>query len=69
MFTLMLTDEERDYLTDLLDTAWRDKHAEVRRTEFSSALHDQLRRNENLLHGLLEKVQATAAASQARANH
>ena len=64
MITITLTDEEREYLIELLDTAWRDKHAEVRRTEFSSALHDQLRRNEHLLHGLLEKVQATAAASR-----
>lgn len=65
MATVTLTDEERDYLIDLLDTAWRDKHAEVRRTEFSSALHDQLRHNENLLHGLFEKVRATTAASRA----
>ncbi|HWB12632.1 MAG TPA: hypothetical protein VG826_25630 [Pirellulales bacterium] len=56
------TDEERKYLAALLDSVYRDKHAEVRRTEFSSSLHDQLRREEILLRGLLEKLQAGEAA-------
>jgi hypothetical protein len=55
-----LTEEERKYLVALLDSVHREKHGEVRRTEFSSALHDQLRGEENLLRGLLEKLQATA---------
>jgi hypothetical protein len=52
-----VTDDERKYLVALLDTECREKHAEVRRTEFSSTLHDQLRREENLVRGLLEKLQ------------
>ena len=64
MTTINLTDEERAYLVDLLDTTAREKHAEVRRTEFSSSLHDQLRHEETLLRGLLEKLQAVCAACQ-----
>jgi hypothetical protein len=56
---ITLTDEERRYLVDLLDTLRSDKHAEVRRTEFSSSLHDDLRREEHLLGALLAKVQAS----------
>jgi hypothetical protein len=56
------TDEEQKYLAALLDAVHREKHGEVRRTEFSSTLHDQLRHEENLLRGLLEKLQATEAA-------
>ena len=64
MTTIILTDEERAYLVDLIDTTAREKHAEVRRTEFSSALHDHLRREEVLLRGLLEKLHAACAACQ-----
>jgi hypothetical protein len=56
-----LTEEERKYLVALLDSERREKHAEVRRTE-SSSLHDELRREENLLRGLMDKLQATEAA-------
>lgn len=53
---ITLTDEERRYLIDLLDTLHHEKHAEVRRTEFSSRLHDELRHEEKLLQDLLAKV-------------
>jgi hypothetical protein len=59
---LTFSDEERKYLAALLDSAFREKHAEVRRTEFSSSLHDQLRHEENLLRGLLERLRAAEAA-------
>lgn len=64
MIAVTLTNEERDYLVDLLDTVRRDKHAEVRRTEFSSSLHDELKREENRLRGIVEKLQGAGAACQ-----
>ena len=64
MTTITLTKEECAFLAELLDTACREKHAEVRRTEFSSALHDQLQGHERLLRGLLEKVKAADVACQ-----
>lgn len=59
-----MTEEERRYLVALLDAVCRDKHVEIRRTEFSSSLHDALRHEENLLRALLEKLQATEPASK-----
>ena len=64
MTTIPLTNEERGYLVGLLDIAYREKHAELRRTEFSSTLHDQLRYEERLLKGLLDKVQAATTTCQ-----
>jgi hypothetical protein len=64
MTTITLTDDEREYLVDLLETACLEKHAEVRRTEFSSSLHDRLRHEETLLRRLVEKLQAAAGACQ-----
>lgn len=58
---LLLTSEERDYLVELLNTAITEKHAEVRRTEFSSGLHAQLQREEKLLRGLVERLQQPVA--------
>jgi len=62
MTTINLTKDECAFLAQLLETASSDKHAEVRRTEFSSALHDQLQGQERLLRGLLEKVKAADVA-------
>ena len=64
MIAVTLTNEERDYLVDLLDTVRRDKHAEVRRTEFSSSLHEQLKHEETRLRGIVEKLQAAGEACQ-----
>lgn len=62
MNAIDLTKDECALLAQVLDTACREKHGELRRTEFSSALHEQLQGQERLLRGLLEKVHAAGAA-------
>jgi hypothetical protein len=53
---LHLTSQERDFLVNLLDSTLIEKHAETRRTEFSSQLHDQLWNEETQLRQLLERL-------------
>jgi hypothetical protein len=55
---LTLSDAERDLLVDLLHATIGDKRVEVRRTEFSAELHNQLRSEEELLRRVLEKLTA-----------
>jgi hypothetical protein len=55
-----LTPQERDLLIVLLTEAVADKHAELRRTELGSFRED-LRQQEKILRGLLEKLQQPVA--------
>lgn len=55
-----LTPQERDLLIVLLTEAVGDKHAELRRTE-SGSFREDLRQQEKILRGLLEKLQQPVA--------
>jgi hypothetical protein len=55
-----LTPQERDLLVVLLTEAVADKHAELRRTE-SGSFREDLRQQEKILRGLLEKLQQPVA--------
>lgn len=55
-----LTPQERDLLIVLLTEAVADKHAELRRTELGS-FREELRQQEKILRGLLEKLQQPVA--------
>jgi hypothetical protein len=52
---LELTDEETTVLSEVLESVIGDLRVEVRRTETRS-YHDDLKRRETLLEGLLEKL-------------
>jgi hypothetical protein len=55
-----LTPQERDLLIVLLTEAVADKHAELRRTELGT-FREELRQQEKVLRGLLEKLQQPVA--------
>ena len=48
---------QRELLSQLLHSALGDKRVEVRRTEFSSSLHDELQAEERQMRGLLDKLE------------
>ncbi len=57
---ITLSEAERDLLSRMLETALSDKRVEVRRTEFSSKMHDELRGEEELIRQLREKLGGSA---------
>ena len=58
---LLLTAEERDVLLGLLDRELRDTRVESRHTDFSPDYQDQVKREEEVLRGLLDKLRRTPA--------
>jgi hypothetical protein len=61
---IVLSARERDLLARLLHDALGEKRVEVRRTEFSSEFHDQLRSEENEIRQLLDKLSQSAAGAR-----
>ncbi len=53
---LQLSPSEHEFLAGLLTAALSDKRVEVRRTEFSSKMHDELQEEEALIRRLIEKL-------------
>lgn len=53
---LQLSPSEREFLVGLLTAALSDKRVEVRRTEFSSKMHDELQEEGALIRRLLERL-------------
>ena len=55
-FQVTLSETERDLLSRLLNAALSDKRVEVRRTEFSSKMHDELHAEEEQIRQLIAKL-------------
>lgn len=55
-FLLRLTEEERDVLRRLLDTALSESRVEVHRTHFSPGYREQVLEEEGCIAGLLKKL-------------
>jgi hypothetical protein len=54
-FTLVLTEEERTELLNLVDQALKETHVEARRTD-TPAYQEVVRHEESILRGLLQKL-------------
>jgi hypothetical protein len=54
--TLRLTEEERDTLRRLLDSALSESRVEVHRTHFSPGYREQVLEEENCIAGMLKKL-------------
>ena len=57
---LSLSAAERELLQHLLTSTLSEKRVEVRRTEFSSKMHDELQQEEAVIRDLLEKLGSPA---------
>ena len=60
--SLMLTDDERALLADLLDSSYRDLKSEIANTE-GFAFKEELKAREALLLGILERLTGRPAGS------
>jgi hypothetical protein len=59
-FTLKLIPDEAAVLLRLVNSAFRDTRVEVRRTHHSPAFRENVKKEEDVLRGLLQKLQTVS---------
>ncbi|HEX5106205.1 MAG TPA: hypothetical protein VFV87_20440 [Pirellulaceae bacterium] len=63
MIQFSLTQGERDLLVEILQESLENRRVEVRRTEFSTEFRRHLQNQEQLVRGMLQKLQLAPAAT------